>query len=227
MESVFKKLQSSNNIEDIKSACDTFASLLKFDNFNISIAYQATMVHPPLSVFTNLKNTRSSFSQMRKLTQICYLHTQPVFFNDSHHTLQATNNPHHRATYSGAAFPVHTTTEYFTLLSLHFKKPRFISASGINLMAMQGSLFARHLTERILDQLHRSGDNNKHLNNREIRYLKQIASGERREEIARRENVSTCTIAFHILRAKRKLNAKTSSQAVAKASLMGYFTPKF
>lgn len=227
MEAAFKKLQHSNTIDDLKDACATFATSLDFDGFNVSIVFLSRLMRPPFRVISNLKNTHFSFHQVKILTQTCYLHVKPVVFNPSRKILHTIGKSNHRTPYAGMAFPIHTSGEYFILLSLHYNKHRFISTSNMDLASMHGELFARYLTEKLLAQLQTATNTNNQLNKREIQYLKQIASGEGHEEIARSENVASCTVAHHLLRAKRKLNAKTASQAITKSLLMGHLIPKF
>ena len=78
-------------------------------------------------------------------------------------------------------------------------------------------VFAHHMHAELRGVILRQLAGDEPLTNREADCLSYIARGERPERIADLIGLSTATVNFHLRNARRKLNARTTAEAVAKA----------
>jgi len=122
----------------------------------------------------------------------------------------------------GLAFPIHGPGNDYGILS--FSSHSQIHIPDMALMAMV-NLFAQRLHATIRENFDHIEASNVKLAAREIDILHWCSEGKTAWEIGQILGISERTVETHIQNAKRKLNAVTTTQAIAKAMTIRFIEP--
>lgn len=118
----------------------------------------------------------------------------------------------------GLSVPIHGPGGYLGLVAMAGKEQPMPPALRIELHQLS---FLTHERCRALRGLEPVADPQAVLTHRELECIRWVAAGQTDTEIANLLNVSQTTVRTHIDQARRKLGARTRSQAVARLVLSG------